>query len=162
MAIIRTWAYCAERCATRGLSSLSGWPQRCPWRLARWPSLAELKAGGRPQRSARAQITVGTFTRRLDLQQLEPHLGEGGLIFADDCNDHTGKGAKSAAAMFQAYATYVSRSRASLASLLRVESCVALGDSAGFCVAAKGALPNAARSWLRRFGVRDARRAPVV
>ena len=90
-----------------------------------------------------------------DLAQLEPHLRLGGLIFADDCNgSDRNKGSRSALAMFEAFATYVTargqqvRSVASaLAGILRVEYCPK--NTNGFCVAAKGHLHAKVEKWLR-------------
>ena len=93
---------------------------------------------------------------QIDLSQLEPHLADGGLIFADDCNPNLGKGRRSAAAMFEAYAAYVTERNASLKALLRMESCSGVKDTAGFCIAAKGGVPKTLKlrvaKLLRRFG----------
>jgi cephalosporin hydroxylase len=90
-----------------------------------------------------------------DLEQLEPHLRSGGLIFVDDCNARDRiKGARSARAMFEAYASYLTtrgqaaRSAATaLAGILRVEYCPA--NNNGFCVASKGQCQPVLEGWLR-------------
>ena len=91
-----------------------------------------------------------------DLAQLEPHLRAGGFIFADDCNaqqrGHRSKGQRSPAAMFEAYAQYVTARNASLTSLLRVENCA---GQAGFCIATKGSIsngvPGRAPAWMQHL-----------
>ena len=74
-----------------------------------------------------------------DLEQLEPHLREGGILLTDDCNQHAEHFATRK--MFHAYAEYVTSHRGSgLASALRVNT---VGrKSPGFCIATKGGAPR--------------------